>query len=95
MTYAERYLLVNVWGVQTAEDDDGNRAGNVGPGSERITEDQAHDLRALIEGKWSRRPAASRDPPDARGPQVGTIEEIPAGHSPRYVEGMSMLERGM
>ena len=90
MTYAERYLLVNVWGVQTADDDDGNRAGNVGPGSERITEDQAHDLRALIEGKW----VADRRPEVVRRMlavlKVGAVEDIPAG---RFLEAINMLER--
>ena len=49
MTYVSRYLLVNVCGVQTCSDDDGNAAGNVGPGADSITERQAADLYALME----------------------------------------------
>ena len=48
-TYCERHLLCKVWGVQLVKDDDGNAASNVGPGAERITEQQAHDLESLLE----------------------------------------------
>ena len=47
-TYAERYLLTKVCGVQLTDDDDGNAGGGVGPGAERITTDQLTDLEALI-----------------------------------------------
>ena len=49
MRYVERYLLCNVCGVQIVADDDGNKGANVGPGAERITEDQALDLEAKME----------------------------------------------
>ena len=53
MSYCERYLLVNVCGVQCVMnlDDDGKRGSTVGPGSERITEDQLLDLEAKITEK--------------------------------------------
>ena len=47
-TYCERHLLCKVFGVQVVSDDDGNAAAGVGPGSERISENQADDLAALI-----------------------------------------------
>ena len=48
-TYCERHLLLKVFGVQTVSDDDGNAAAGVGPGSERISDDEAADLEALID----------------------------------------------
>ena len=35
--------------MQLTDDDDGNAGANVGPGAERITEDQALDLEAKME----------------------------------------------
>ena len=88
-TYAERRLRMGVFGLHLVDDDND---GADPPRTEPISEDQAHDMRVLIEGKWS----ADRQPVVIRRLlailQVSTIEEIPAG---RYVEGMSMLERKM
>ena len=50
-TYAERYLLTKVCGVQLTDDDDGNAGGGVGPGAERITDDQLLDLEAKMDEK--------------------------------------------
>ena len=36
-----------VFGVQLIADDDGNAGGGIGPGAEKITEDQVRDLEAL------------------------------------------------
>ena len=47
-TYCERHLLCKVFGVQLVADDDGNAAGGIGPGAEKITPDQALDLEALL-----------------------------------------------
>ena len=47
-TYCERHLLCKVFGVQLVADDDGNAGGGVGPGAEKITEEQALDLEALL-----------------------------------------------
>ena len=88
-TYAERRLRMGVFGLHLVDDDND---GADPPRTEPISEDQAHDMRVLIEGKWS----ADRQPVVIRRLlailQVSTIEEIPVG---RYVEGMSMLERKM
>ena len=46
-TYCERHLLCKVFGVQLVADDDGNAGGGIGPGAEKITEDQVMDLQAL------------------------------------------------
>ena len=46
-TLAERHLVCKVFGVQLIADDDGNAAGGIGPGAEKITLDQARDLEAL------------------------------------------------
>ena len=48
-TYCERTLLSKVCGIRETLDDDGNAGGNVGPGSERITEEQAQTLDELID----------------------------------------------
>ena len=45
-TYIERNLLLKVFGIQTAEDTDGNAA--VGPSSETISKDQQLELKALL-----------------------------------------------
>ena len=50
-TYCFRYLIDGVLGVQTVEDDDGNAAGGVGPGSEGISEEQIEKLEELIAEK--------------------------------------------
>ena len=47
-TYGTRYLLVGVFGVELADDDDG-RMGAVGPGAERISESQAADIESLMD----------------------------------------------
>ena len=47
-SYCERILLCKAFGVQIVADDDGNAAAGVGPGAERITEDQAHDLETAL-----------------------------------------------
>ena len=46
-TLAERHLLCKVFGVQLVADDDGNAAGGIGPGAEKISAEQARDLEAL------------------------------------------------
>ena len=46
-TLAERHLVCKVFGVQLVADDDGNAGGGIGPGAEKITEDQVRDLQAL------------------------------------------------
>ena len=48
-SYCERTLLSKVCGVVETLDDDGCAGARVGPGSERITEDQVADLNAKIE----------------------------------------------
>lgn len=48
-TYCERHLLLKVFGVQTVADDDGNAAAGIGPSSERISEDQVHNIDALAD----------------------------------------------
>ena len=58
-TLAERHLLCKVFGIQLVADDDGNAAGGIGPGAEKITPDQALDLEALLsrsEGQPSKVP---------------------------------------
>ena len=47
-TYCERHLLCKVFGVQVVSDDDGNASAGVGPGSEKISENQADDLETLM-----------------------------------------------
>ena len=49
MTYSERHMLVNVFGVQTIIDDDGNRGAGVGPSNAKITDLEASDLQAALE----------------------------------------------
>ena len=48
-TYCTRQLKCKVWDVQIVSDDDGNAAAGVGPGSEKISDDEAADLEALID----------------------------------------------
>ena len=48
-TYCERTLLSKVCGIRETLDDDGNAGGNVGPGSERITDDQVATINKLID----------------------------------------------
>ena len=46
-TICEKHLLLKVFGVQAVKDDDGNAAGGLGPGAEKISEGQVLDLMAL------------------------------------------------
>ena len=48
-TFCERHLRLKVFGVQTSRDDDGNAAANIGPGSEKISEEQARDASNPVE----------------------------------------------
>jgi hypothetical protein len=48
LTYCKRYLLCMVFGVQLVKDDDGS-GGASGPGAEKITDNQALDLRGLMQ----------------------------------------------
>ena len=48
-TLCERHLCVKVFGLQIVDDDDGNAAGGIGPGTELITPKQATQLNALAD----------------------------------------------
>ena len=54
-TYCFRYLITGVLGVQAIEDDDGNAAGGVGPGSAGISENQIREIEDLLEATKSDR----------------------------------------
>jgi len=56
MSYVRRYLKCQVFDVQLGGlDDDGNAGGGIGPGTERITDEQAIDLDTLIENVGANR----------------------------------------
>ena len=79
-TYCERHLLCKVWGIQTTEDNDGNRQAD----TKTITEQQAHDLDMLIgEVKASR-------PKFLDWLQIKALTELPVA---RFQEALQALEQ--
>lgn len=77
-SYASRYLLVNVFGIQTTLDADGNRPVNLDP----ITEDQARDMEALISEVGADRAAF------LQWLQVDSVEAIPVSLHRKAVHGL-------
>ena len=82
-TYCQRLLLCMVFGVQLIADDDGNAGGGIGPGAEKITEEQALDLVALI-GE-----VGADTPKFLDYFQIKSLEELP---SISYKTAVRMLE---
>ena len=81
-TYCFRYLIDGALGVQTYEDDDGNAAGAVGPGSAGISKEQIEEIQKLIDEKMD----------DSSSFfdyfEITQLEELPAR---RYKEALTML----
>ena len=84
MTYVKRQLKCGVFDVNLTDDDDGNAGGGVGPGVEKITQEQADGLNALADDVGADKVAF------CRYLKVDAITAIPAG---RYREAKQALER--
>ena len=79
-TYAKRYLKVDVFGVSTYRDDDGNAAGT-GVGAEPITQEQFQDLNDLADKSGADKVRLAAWYKSAYG--IDALANLPARHFDR------------
>ena len=79
LTYCKRHLKCSVFDVQLTDDDDGNRAGNVGPSADGLDSEQIATLHALMDELGGRLSSADLSAYLQQVYGVSRVDDLPRG----------------